>query len=141
MINLDVSFIFQIVNFLLLLLLLNVVLYKPIRRILAERKAKIDGDRERAAAVDREVQEKMALYEANLREAKAKAGDERTALRKEAGVEEAALLEKARGEAAGTLASLKEGIAREATVAKALLTEQAQSLSREIFEKVLGRSV
>ena len=141
MINLDVSFIFQIVNFLLLMLILNVVLYKPIRKILAERKAKIDGDRDRATAVDREVQEKMALYEAHLKEVKAKAGDERAALRKEAGAEEAALLEKARGEATASLSAIKERVAQEAAAAKTLLAEQAQSLSREICEKVLGRSV
>ena len=37
MINLDVAFVFQLVNFLVLVLVLNVFLYKPIRKVLADR--------------------------------------------------------------------------------------------------------
>ena len=68
MINLDLAFVFQLVNFLVLVLLLNVFLYKPIRKQLADRNALISGAKEKSAAVDREVQEKLASYEARMRE-------------------------------------------------------------------------
>lgn len=141
MINLDMSFVIQVINFLVLVLILNVFLYKPIRKVLAEREGEVSGAKARAAAVDQEVQEKVALYEARLREAKAKAGDERAVLKKEAAAEEAQLLEKARKEATDSLASIKNRVAREAADAKELLREQARSLSLEICEKVLGRSL
>lgn len=141
MISLDLAFVIQLVNFLLLMLVLNIFLFKPIRKVMADRKAQIDGARERAAAVDKDVQEKMALYEARLREIKAKANAERDALRSDALREEAAVIEKARKEAADSLSSIKARVAKEAADAKEFLTVQARSLSLEICEKVLGRSL
>lgn len=141
MINLDLAFVIQIINFLVLVLVLNVFLYKPIRKVLADRDTQINGARARAAEVDKDVQEKMALYEARLREVKAKAGEERNVLRKEAMVEESEILDKARREATESLVTIKNRVAKEATDAKVLLREQARALSLEICEKVLGRSL
>lgn len=134
------SFLFQLVNFLLLMLILNLFLFKPIRKILADRKAEVSGAKEKSAAVDKEVQEKLALYEARMREIKARATDERSVLKKEAQTEEAAILDKARKEAADALSAIKNKVAKEAADARLLLKEQALSLSSEICEKVLGRS-
>jgi len=39
----DISVLYQMVNFLVLLFVLNLVLYKPIRKVLLDRKAKIEG--------------------------------------------------------------------------------------------------
>ncbi|ANA41469.1 hypothetical protein A2G06_15895 [Geobacter anodireducens] len=141
MISLDLAFAIQVINFLVLMVILNVFLFKPIRKVIADRKAQIDGSRERAAVVDKEVQEKMALYEARLRDVKAKAGAEREVLRKEAQQEESAILEKARKEAADSLASIKSRVAKETVDAKEFLKEQSRSLSLEICQKVLGRSL
>ena len=63
------------------------------------------------------------------------------AMIKEAQGEEATLIEKARLEAADTLSNIKTRIAGEVAAAKGLLQEQAASLSCEICEKVLGRSL
>ncbi len=141
MINLDITFIFQIVNFLVLMLALNVLLYKPVRKLLADRAAEIAGGHEKAAAVDQEVQEKMAQYEARLRDAKVKATEERGVLKMEAMAQEASLLDAARKEAADSVNALKGKVAKEAAVAKEILKEQTRSLSLEICEKVLGRSL
>ncbi len=141
MINLDLAFVFQLVNFLVLVLVLNVFLYKPIRKVLADRAEQLSGAKAKAAEVDQEVQEKVALYEARLRDVKAKAGAERAAMIKEAQAEEAVLVEKARTEAAGSLTAIKSRVAKEAAGAKELLREQARALSLEICEKVLGRSL
>ena len=139
MINLDITFFIQIVNFLLLMLVLNFLLYKPLRKILADRAAEIAGGHAKAVEVDRDVQEKMAQYEARLREAKTKASEERGILKKAALAEEAVILDKARSEAGDSVNALKKRVAKEATDARAFLREQIQSLSLEISEKVLGR--
>ena len=139
MINLDITFIFQLVNFLVLMLVLNVLLYKPVRKLLADRAAEIAGGHEKAAEVDRDVQDKMAQYEDRLREAKAKASEERGLLKKDALAEEATLLDKARKEATDSVNALKNKVAKEAADAREILKEQTRSLSLEICEKVLGR--
>ena len=139
MINLDITFIIQIVNFLLLMLVLNVLLYKPVRKILADRAAEIAGGHEKAAEVDKDVQDKMAQYETRLREAKIKASEERGVLKKAALAEESVLLENARKDATDSVNALKGKVAKEAAEAREYLKEQTRSLSLEICEKVLGR--
>jgi F-type H+-transporting ATPase subunit b len=121
------------------MMLLNVLLYRPIRKILADRAAEIAGGHEKAAEVDRDVQEKMALYETRLREAKAKASEERGVMKKDALAEESAVLDKARKEATDSMNLLKGQVAKEAASAREFLREQTRSLSLEICEKVLGR--
>ncbi len=141
MINIDLAFVIQLINFLVLLAVLNVLLYKPIRKVLAERQGKITAARNKAESVDQDVQAKMAEYEARLKGMKSGAADERGALVKEAQVEEAAILESARKDAATTLATIKARVAKEAADARVILQEQAKMLSIDICEKVLGRSL
>ena len=47
MIDIDWTLYAQIINFLLLVFLLNVVLFRPIRNALKERQAKLTGPRDR----------------------------------------------------------------------------------------------
>ncbi|MFA7260643.1 MAG: ATP synthase F0 subunit B [Aeromonas bestiarum] len=129
------------INFGILVLVLNIFLYKPIRGILSERRQVIDSAREKAASVDQEVQEKMSQYEARLRDAKNEAAGRRAEALKLAQAEETALLEKARKEAADSLGAIRGKVVKEAADARALLTKQAELLSADICEKILGRSL
>lgn len=141
MIELNVAFIIQMINFGILVLILNIFLYKPIRKVLADRRQVIDSAREKAASVDLEVQEKMARYEARLHEAKSEAAGRRADALKQAQAEETAVLEKARKEASDSLGAIRDRVAKEAADARALLTKQAEALSGDICEKILGRSL
>ena len=141
MIELNVAFFIQIVNFGILVLVLNIFLYKPIRKVLADRREVVDGAREKAAAVDLEVQEKMALYEVRLRDAKAVAVERRSESLNQAQAEETSVLEKARTEAAASLGTIRDRVAKEAADARMLLKQQAELLSGDICEKILGRSL
>lgn len=141
MIELNLAFVVQLVNFGILVLVLNIFLYKPIRKVLAERRQVIDGAREKAASVDSEVQEKMAQYEARLRDAKTEAAGRRAEALKLAQAEETSILEKARKEAAESLGTIRDRVAKEASDARVLLKQQAETLSGDICEKILGRSL
>ena len=141
MIELNLAFFIQVVNFGILVLVLNIFLYKPIRKVLADRRQVIDGARDKAAAVDLEVQEKMSQYEARLRDAKADASARRADALKQAQTEETAVLEKARAEATASLGTIRDRVAKEAADARVLLKQQAELLSIDISEKILGRSL
>jgi F-type H+-transporting ATPase subunit b len=140
-IELNLAFFVQLINFGILVLVLNIFLYKPIRKVLADRRQVVDGAREKAAAVDLEVQEKMALYEVRLREAKASASERRAESLKQAQAEETSVLEKARTQASASLATIRDRVAKEAADARVLLKQQAELLSVDISEKILGRSL
>lgn len=141
MINIDIVLLFQAVNFLLLLFLLNILLYKPIRKVIADRAAEVSASKEKTMSVDREVQEKMAQYEQKLHKVKTDANEERSAMLRAAREEEALLIGAARSEAADELAMIRESIEKEAVEAETYLKAQAVSLSQRIVEKVLGRGV
>jgi F-type H+-transporting ATPase subunit b len=141
MINIDLAFVVQLINFLFLILVLNVLLYKPIRKVLAERQERIAEAKGRAESVEQDLQVKMADYEARLKAMKSGASDERGALVKEAQAEETAILESARKDAADTIAAIKVRVAKEAADARTILQEQAKLLSVDICEKVLGRNL
>jgi F-type H+-transporting ATPase subunit b len=140
-IDLNLAFVIQVVNFGILVLVLNIFLFKPIRKVLADRRQVIDGAREKAAAVDLEVQEKMALYEVRLREAKADATARKAENLKLAQAEETSVLEKARAEATKSLGTIRDRVSKEAADARVLLKQQAELLSGDISEKILGRSL
>ena len=141
MIELNLSFVIQLINFGILVLVLNVFLYKPIRKVLADRRQVIDSARDKTVSVDAEVQGKMAQYEARLQAAKSEAGARRADALKVAQAEETAVLEKARKQAADSLASIRERVGKEAAEARELLKKQAEVLSGDICEKILGRSL
>jgi len=140
-IELNLAFVVQLINFGILVLVLNIFLYKPIRKVLADRRAVIDSARDKTASVDEQVQAKMAQYEARLRDAKSGAGATRAEALKQAQAEETAVLEKARKEASESLASIRTKVAKEAADARVLLRQQAEALSGDICEKILGRSL
>jgi F-type H+-transporting ATPase subunit b len=140
-IELNVAFFIQLINFGVLVLVLNLFLFKPIRKVLADRRQVIEFARNKTVSVEREVQEKMASYEIKLADAKAEAALRRAAALRQAQEEEALLLDKARKEAAAQLASICDKVAKESDNARELLKKQAGALSGNIIEKILGRSL
>lgn len=141
MIELNLAFIVQIINFCVLVVVLNIFLYKPVRKVLAGRRQEIESAQGKAESVEREVKDKMASYESRLRDAKAEASIRRSAALGQAQQEEALLLENARKAAGVSLASIRERIAKESGKASKQLKKQADALSDNICEKILGRSL
>jgi F-type H+-transporting ATPase subunit b len=140
-IKLDWTLLLQFANFMILLVVLNVLLFKPLRAVMAARKATIDGDLAKARSLDEQVQSQVAEYEAKLQEARQRGSQERTALRQAAQAEEARLLGNANEKASQRLQSLKDQVAGEAEVARQGLRSETDALARQIAGKVLGRSV
>jgi len=141
MINIDIVLLFQAVNFLLLLFLLNALLYRPIRKVMADRAAELEAARGKTVSVDSDVRDRMTEYELKLREAKTGANEERAKMIGAARSEEASILEDARRDAASSLAEIRAAIQKEAAKEEGRLRTRAEELSRVISEKVLGRSL
>src|SRR5512137_2431545 len=125
----------------ILLVVLNALLFKPLRAVLAARKATIDGDLAKARSLDEGVQTQIAEYEAKLQEARQRGSQERMALRQAAQAEEARLLGTANEKASRRLQELKGQVAAEAATARQTLRGETEALARQIAGKVLGRGV
>lgn len=141
MVTTDKTLLLQIINMVILMLLLNKMLYKPVRQILRERAAKLQGMRDdvqgfeqQAALRQREVDAKMAEASGKARAAldaardeAQKAGDSRIAAIKE---ETEAIKEKKLAELASEVESARKS-----------LEEGLEGFATEMAGKILGRSV
>jgi len=140
-IKLDWTLFLQFANFMILMAVLNVLLFKPLRAALQARKATIEGCRAKVQDIDEQVQAQVARYEAQLQEARLQGGQERAALRKMAQEEESRILGEANQASAVKLQTIKEQIQAEAGVARQTLRNETETLAKEIAGKVLGRAV
>jgi len=140
-ISLDWTLVLQFVNFFILLIILNKFLYRPLLKIIAERREKIDGSHRRAKSLETEIEEKMQRYQKQLSDAKVVANEERGRLKKAAGEEESALLSDAHAKASARLQVIKEQVAVEAAEAGETLQREAKALAGQIATKILGRTL
>ncbi|HKJ04083.1 MAG TPA: ATP synthase F0 subunit B [Geopsychrobacteraceae bacterium] len=141
MINLDWTLVLQFLNFVVLLVVLNKLLYRPLRSALEQRRETIDGSHDKAKSLQGEIEEKMARYQAQLSEAKATASQERSRLKQKAVDEESTILGEAQQKAAARLQVIKSQVADEATEASKTLKTEAKELAGQIATKVLGREL
>ena len=141
MINLDHSLLIQIVNFLLLILILHFILYKPIIKIIEKRSALIAASGDEVNSLNKSVDEKIAAYEEKLRQARLEAAKQRDALKENGADRAKKIIDEARGEIAESIADLKAKMEKERDDARTILLEGTKGIAREISAKVLGRGV
>lgn len=141
MINIDWTLLLQFGNFLVLLLVLNALLYRPLRAVLAQRKATVDGAYDRAKTLEESINDKMTRYQAQLKAAKDKGAQEKAELRMAAQAEETKVLQAAHASANEKLDRIRTQVATEAEGARTALQSEAQNLAGLVAAKVLGRSL
>jgi F-type H+-transporting ATPase subunit b len=131
----------QMVNFLVTLLILNFLLFRPIRRIIAERKEKVARSESEIERLRLGAQEKLSMFQSQLDQARAEGAEKKLAARKAAQEEERSLLDKVNGEMVATVTRAKTEITADAQKARAALREQADAFAAAVAEKILGRRV
>jgi F-type H+-transporting ATPase subunit b len=140
-IELDGTLVLQFVNFMILMVVLNALLFKPLRAALKARKETIEGSKAKVKDIDEQVQAQIARYDAQLQEARQQGGEERSALRKTGQEEEVRILGEANRSAAERLQTITAQIQDEANSARQALRGETEALAKEIAGKVLGRAV
>jgi len=140
MIDINWTVLSQIINFLILIFALNLVCYKPIRKILLERKATVDGLTTNIASAAVQSEEKDKAYTQGVREARAKGQKEKDALLQEAGDEEKVIVGKIMDKAREDMAAIKAQISKETAEVKAALEKEVDAFADAITQKILGRA-
>jgi F-type H+-transporting ATPase subunit b len=130
----------QMVNFLLLIVMLNFLLYKPILGIIDRRKKQAQDTEEEIKRLNQSVEERIAAYEEKLRHAKTDALEKKVEIIKEGTEQAKGLIEAARSEIPGMMEQFHGDMNREVSEARSILTGQSRKISVEIAEKLLGRS-
>ncbi|MCP4682404.1 MAG: ATP synthase F0 subunit B [Desulfobacterales bacterium] len=141
MLSVDYTVFIQIFNFLLLLTILNIFLFKPIRGILTKRneetnslKGKIDGFNSQSDKYEEDIENSkvQARKEGHL---------ERENCKGEGLEEEKKLVQDAISSAEGKVGAAKKDLEQKMADVRKSLEGQIAAFSNELAEKVLGRSI
>ena len=136
----DISAVYQMVNFLVLLFLLNLVLYKPIRNVILQRKAKIgtlSSGVERASA---DLEKQKDDYKDGLRQARGEGLKQKEVFIEEASTQEAEIITRINQKAQANFAQIKAQVAEETEQARKALEAEVEVYAKAIGEKILGRA-
>jgi F-type H+-transporting ATPase subunit b len=141
MIDLDVTVLIQIVNFLVLIAILNRILYQPLLRVLDERRRRTEGTLAQVEVVEEQREGLLASYEADIAAAHSEA---RSLVHAEAGQAEAEaekIVTEAKTRADEELAEAEKVLESRRAELTAELAQDVDGLAHQIAGKVLGRPV
>ncbi len=136
----DISLVYQMINFLILLFVLNLVLYKPIRNVLLERKAKIEGMQEGAQKASNDLVAGEDAYKDGLKQARSKGLKEKETFIEAASQEEKEIIDRINKKAQANLVEIKKQVAEETEQARKTLETEVEAYAKAIGEKILGRA-
>ena len=141
MVSIDVSLIVQIINFLFLIWILNIFLYRPIRNGLRQRNEKISGLEQKAKMLNEDSREKDDAYVSGIKEARAKGLKEKEILVQEAANEEDNIIQNINKKAQEDLVEVRERISKDVEVIRESLQQELGAFADAISEKILGRVI
>lgn len=138
MLELNKWFFVLLVNFLVLLYILNIILFRPILKVLKERDASVKDYLKAAKELEQKREEAIVRMNQELQAARVKAKEIFEEIRKDGLEKQRSLLEEANREAIEMISKAKEEIAVEAEKARQSLRADVDRFSDEIVRKLVG---
>ncbi len=136
MIDLDITFFIQLINFFIVLAVLNPLLIKPIRNIIKERKEATAALLGESEGFFQSADAKLAQYESSLAKAREEALVAREKARNEAIAAGEGITAQATQEAQVSLKAAREHIGAETATAFAALRAEIDPMAKQIIAKV-----
>lgn len=140
MIDINIAFFIQLANFIILLIALNFILFKPMRAIMKEREEGIGGALADAKTAQERTQGLLEQYNISLADAKQKAAAAYNALYQQGLDAQRDMISAERTKASELLDKARKEIATAAATARGDLRKEAEKLSQDISAKLLGRA-
>lgn len=137
----NMTFFVQLGVFLVSLIFMNYLIFRPVLRLVARRKEITEGFRGEAEHLDGETEQLVAQYEENLRKAREDGLVEKGVLTKQGEEEGRLLLGQVRGQIDQSLENNRREIVAQSKEAQLSLRKHSRDLSEEMAEKLLGRKV
>ena len=139
MIEINLTIVIQILQFLIVVFLLNRLLFRPITEVIDEREGKISSWEENTRKLQETASLRLENYEKQLRETRVQAREKQEQLNQELKQQEEENLRVVSEEAAQIVASTQQALAKERERLRLELPHQVTELSRILVEKLLGR--
>ena len=140
-ISINATLFVQVINFLIIVFILNKILFKPILKSLAERDNLIEGSKVRAIELKQKGEEKLIEYNRALDQARLKASEGQVEIRKEAMAAAETMIQSAMAEEQKIIAQIRDEIKVEAEKAHIELKAQAENICNHVTLKILGRTI
>ncbi|MBI3814723.1 MAG: F0F1 ATP synthase subunit B [Nitrospinae bacterium] len=141
MIELNVSFYIQLINFLLLILILHLFLFKPILKNLNRRDEMIRSLREDTERLNKRAYKLTEDYNAGIADARKESLEIINKAKTEASEEQNRVLSEAKENFKNMVDNAKAQIQSETEKASLKLKEQVEPLSLFLAKRILGREV
>lgn len=141
MITVDITMPIHILNILFLIVVLNAVLYRPVRRILAERKQKLAELNNDVETFNKNAKLRAEQFDQKFRDARRRAKAEFDSARNEAQAAGSEKLQQIRSESDKAKAAQMSNLASDVKAAEQALKGQVESFATEMAGKVLGRAL
>ncbi|MGB9711983.1 MAG: hypothetical protein ACP5SG_01925 [Dissulfurimicrobium sp.] len=141
MINLDISLWVEVISVLVLMAILNSMLFKPIRRILEERRSKMDAIQADADRFARNAEQILDSFNKKMAEARKSGQSEKERLKGEARKMERELLESSGKEADAAKQRLMAELSAQIDSTRKDLSAKIEMFAAEIAQKLLGRAI
>ncbi|MDD6181387.1 MAG: ATP synthase F0 subunit B [Desulfovibrionaceae bacterium] len=138
MLDLNITLLFQLVNFFIALYVLNLLLIRPIRAIMRERKAKMDGMAGEADGFEAEASSRLKNYQAQLAQARQEAGQNRDAGNEAGAAEQQIIVGAAQKQAQQILAEAQAAVRAEADATLTALRGKVQDLAGKVATKIVA---
>ena len=135
------TFLAQICNLMIQLFIFKKLLLEPVRKVIAERKAKADSQIEDARKLRAEAEAMKAEYEANMKNARAEANQIVASAQKTAAARSEEMLNEARTQAAALKQKAEADIAQERKKAVNEVKDEIGGMAIEIASKVVEREI
>ena len=135
----DLSVVWVIFFVLLLTVVLNRLLFKPLLRVMEERQRAITSARELAERSAHEARVATAEFDRRTTEARAELYRQMDEMRRTAMDERAAIMTRTRAEAEAEIAAASAKLQAEADDARRRLSADADALGSAVAERILGR--
>jgi len=140
MIDLDQTFLIQLVNFLVAVVGLNVLLIRPIREKIQERNTLMAGQLANIENFTSSADEKLKSYEQALDSTRQQGLELRKQMRAEGATEEQQIMSVAGKEVAATMKANQEEIAAQVVTAKQTLSADVEKFAQKATAKILGQA-
>ena len=135
------TFVAQICNLMIQLVIFKKLLLNPVKKVIAERKAKADSQIADAQKLRTEAEAMKAEYEQNLQNARTEANQIVAAAQKTATARSEELLGEARAQAAALKQKAEADIAQERKKAVNEVKDEIGGMAMEIASKVVEREI
>jgi len=141
MLEINYSLFVQIANFLFLLFILNILLYRPIRKVLSRRNDEMNSFQN----LIEDYQDRFARDEKDLKnnmiEARKEGFKEKEAFKGEGLEEEKGILKEATTSAEEKIGKARDEMQENLVNVRQSLQSEVEGFSKELAEKILGRSI